>query len=164
MRRTACTDDNSSWYSARTSLTVSCVEVQLARDLVDDRGLLGRDDPVLGADREARPEHRLALVERRDRLELAGDHVVLGVADGPRLEPRHLGHEHRRRFVEHAPLLELLLDQLRLRVGDVEIGMRRTRQDVGGGCDQAGALRRQGLEAPDDPPDGFRLAGRRRCL
>ena len=39
--------------------------------------------------------------------------------------------------------------------------MRRAGQDVGGRCDQAGALRRQGLEAPDDPPDGFRLAGRR---
>ena len=140
------------------------VEVKLARDLVDDRGLLGRDDPVLGADREARLEHRLALLGRRQRLELAGDHVVLGVADGPRLESRHLGDEDRRRFVEHAALLELLLDQLRLLVADVHVGMRRTRQDVGSGRDQAGALRRQGLEAPDDPPDGFGLTGRRRRL
>ena len=39
--------------------------------------------------------------------------------------------------------------------------MRRTRQDVCGRRDQAGALRRQRLETPDDPPNRFRLAGRR---
>ena len=98
---------------------------------------------------------------RRDRLELAGDHVVLGVASTVRAWSRAISATSTAVGSSSMPLLELLLDQLRLRVGDVEVGMRRTRRDVGRGRDQAGALRRQGLETPDDPPDGFRLTGRR---
>ena len=74
------------------------LEVELTGDLVEDRGLAGRDRVVGRAHEVAGTDEGQPLLGRGERAVLAGHDVVLGPADEPGRALGDLGHEDRLRL------------------------------------------------------------------